>query len=333
VSAVPGERTLVTGGTGCIGAWVVRNLVRESVPVAVLASRRRFDRLRLLLSDAEFEQIDFIDGDINDVDALEDASRRLGVADVIHLAALQFPFCAADPVAGARVNVQGTVSMFELVRRLEIDRIVYASSAAVFGPKAHYGQDVLGADADLFPTSHYGVYKVANEQGARVSWETQGISSIGLRPHSVYGPGRDQGVTSKPTVAMIAAAAGRPYHVNFGGRYQFQFADDAANAFIAAARARMDGAHVFSLGGPRIGVDEIIGTLGDVEPSARGRITFEDRSLPFPEGFDGGPIEAALGVQPQTPLEDGVRQTIACYRRAIRDGRIDAAYLDRVLAP
>ncbi len=330
---MPDERYLITGGTGCIGAWVVRNLVRESVPVTVLAARRRFDRLQLLLTDAELGRMSVLNGDINDLDALLEASRRIGINTIIHLAALQFPFCAADPIAGARVNVQGTVTMFELARRLEIGRLVYASSAAVYGPRSHYRDEVLGPDAELFPTSHYGVFKVANEQGARVSWETQGVSSIGLRPHSVYGPGRDQGVTSKPTLAMIAAAAGRSYHVNFGGRAQFQFADDVARAFIAAARSTLTGAQVFSIGGPGIGVDEIIGAIEAVEPGARGSITSEERALPFPEAFDGGPIEAALGVQFETALEDGVRQTIDSYRRAIRDGRIGDPYLDRVLAP
>ncbi len=329
---VSSERYLITGGTGCIGSWVVRNLVRESVPVAVLVSHRRMERLQLLLTDAEIARITFVDGDINDIDTLEEASLRLGVTSIVHLAALQFPFCAADPVAGARVNVQGTVSMFELVRRLGIERLVFASSAAVYGPKTHYADAIVGPDAEHFPTSHYGVFKVANEQDARVWWETQGIASIGLRPHSVYGPGRDQGVTSKPTVAMIAAAADRPFHVNFSGSYQFQFADDVANAFIAASRTRLDGAAVFSIGGPRIGVDEVIATVEAQEPTARGRITFEERALPFPEAFDGGPIDAALGAQPLTALQDGVRQTIDIYRRAIADGRVDDRFLDRVLA-
>ena len=216
------------------------------------------------------------------------------------------------------MNVEGTVAMFQLARRLGIGRLVYASSAAVYGPAARYGVDVLPADAELYPTSWYGVFKVANEQGARVAWETEGVASIGLRPHSVYGPGRDQGVTSKPTVAMIAAAAGRPYHVNFGGRYQFQFAEDAARAFVAAARADLDGAHVYSLPGPAFGVDEIVAAIEAAVPAARGTITSEDRVLPFPGAFDGAPLEAALGPIPQTPLADGVAATIDAVPRRPR---------------
>ena len=285
----------------------------------------------LLLLAAEVERLDVVDADINDLELLEEAARRRGVTHIIHLAALQFPFCAADPIAGARVNVQGTLTMFELCRRLDIGRLVYASSAAVYGPRTHYSDEVLAADAELYPTSHYGVFKVANEQAARVAWESHGVASVGLRPHSVYGPGRDQGVTSKPTLAMIAATSGRPYRVDFGGAYQFQFADDVAGWFIAAARAELPGATVFSL--PRtIGVSEIVAAIEEVEPASRGQITFGERVLPFPSAFDGRPVEAAMGARPETVLADGVGHTIACYRRALTQHKLDDAFLDRVLA-
>jgi UDP-glucuronate 4-epimerase len=326
------DHFLVTGGSGCIGAWVVRNLVGEGVPVTVFSAHGSLDRLRLVMPQQELARLDVAHGDINDLDLLERTGRERAVTHVIHLAALQFPFCAADPIAGARVNVQGTLTMFELVRRLEIGRIVYASSAAVYGPRTHYADEVLPADAGLFPTSYYGVYKVANEQSARVAWETQGVASIGLRPHSAYGPGRDQGVTSKPTLAMIAAAAGRPYDIDFAGRYQFQFADDVARWFIAAARSDLPGASVFSLPGPAIGVDEIVTAINEVVPASRGQITQGERLLPFPGAFDGRPIETALGHGPATPLIDGVRQTISVYRDAISGGVIDETFLDQVLA-
>jgi UDP-glucuronate 4-epimerase len=326
------ERVLVTGGTGCIGSWVVRNLVHDKVPVVVLTEDQQFQRLKLIMSDAEFDRISFVTGDIADLAVLESAAQRFGINRIIHLAGMQFPMCAADPIKGALVNVAGTITIFELARRVGIERVVYASSAAVYGPKSHYRDAVLGPDAAFFPTSHYGAFKVANEQNARVFWQNDGISSIGIRPHSVYGPGRDQGVTSKPTVAIIAAAAGRPYHINFNGRYQFQFVDDAARMFIRAAHAPFEGAGVFNLGGSTFSVDEIIRCIETDEPDARGRITFDDRPLPFPEAFDGRPIVQALGAYPETSLEEGVRRTLDCYRAGLSSGMIDHAYLDRVLA-
>ena len=326
------ERILVSGGTGCIGAWVVRGLVRDGVPVTVVSSGRRTDRLALIMDAAELAAVQVAVLDVNEVDAIEALARRQGVTGIIHLAALQMPFCAADPAAGARVNVQGTASIFEVVRRLGLGRLVYASSAAVYGPKERYAGEVVGPDAELFPTTHYGVFKVANEHAARVYWATDGIASIGLRPHSAYGPGRDQGVTSKPTVAMIAAATGRPYHVDFGGRYQFQFVEDVAAAFIAAARSDRPGAEVFSIGGPLVGVDEILDAIAGLEPWSRGRITAGERILPFPAAFDGAPLERAVGGLPVTSVADGVRRTIETYRGAIRSGLIGDAFVDRVLA-
>ncbi len=325
------ERFLVTGGTGCIGAWVVRNLVREGVPVTIVASRGRLDRLELLLSPEEVAALDLVTADVTDLAAIEPAARGRRLTHIIHLAALQLPFCAADPVAGARVNVQGTATMFELARRLGIGRVVYASSAAVYGPKTRYEQQILPADAELAPTSHYGVFKVANEQDARVWWASNGITSIGLRPHSVYGPGRDQGATSKPTLAMIAAAAGRPFRLDYSGSYQFQFADDVARIFIAAARSELAGANVFSLPGPVTSVADVVSAIEDAEPAASGRITVDERVLALPAGFDGAPLESALGAQPLTPLADGVRQTIEAYRTALGAGRLGDEYLARVL--
>jgi nucleoside-diphosphate-sugar epimerase len=131
---------------------------------------------------------------------------------------------------------------------------------------------------------------------------------------------------------MIAAAAGRPYHINFNGSYQFQFADDAAKAFIRAARAPVQGAAVYNIGGSAFGVGEIVDCIEAAEPDARGRITFDDRPLSLPEAFDGRPLVEALGAHAETPLEEGVRRTLECYRAALRKGTLDEAYLDRVLA-
>jgi len=326
------EHFLVTGGTGCIGAWITRQLLSEGSEVTLFSADETRDRLALVVPANALAGLDAVVGDINDLELLEATARQRGVTRIIHLAALQFPFCAADPIRGARVNVQGTLTMFELARRLDIGRLVYASSAAVYGPKAHYAQEVLPADAELFPTSHYGVFKLANEQGARVWWDAHGVASIGLRPHSVYGAGRDQGVTSKPTLAMIAAAAGRPFHVDFAGAYQFQFAADVAAWFVAAARSDMSGANAFSLPGPTIAVADMISVIEAVAPASRDRITMGERLLPFPAAFDGRPIEAALGPVQTTALADGVADTLARYRAAIAESMLTDAFLDRVLA-
>ena len=316
------ERFLVTGASGCIGVWVLRNLVRMGVPVAAFDLDTNHHRLPLVLGDNEIASIQFLQGDISDYPTVENALKESRATRVIHLAALQLPFCKADPVAGARVNVVGTVNLFEAARRLGLKGLVYASATAVYGTSEEYADEPLAQDAPLRPHSHYGVYKQANEGTARVYFRDDGIQSIGLRPYVVYGIGRDQGMTSTPTKAILAAAAGKPYHISYGGRYCFQYADDTARTFIQAARADFQGAEIYNLGGDSVRTEDVIVAIERAEPSARKRITFDDIPLPFPPEVDNSALTDAIGPVHFTSLFDGVAETLALFQRALLDGKI-----------
>jgi nucleoside-diphosphate-sugar epimerase len=316
------ERFLVTGALGCIGAWVVRNLIREGIPTAIfdLASDPR--RLRLIMSEEELARVQVLTGDIADLAAFEGALQVTDATHVIHLAALQVPFCKSDPSLGARVNVVGTVNVFEAAKHRGLQRVVYASSAAVYGISEDYPEGPLGHDAPLRPQTHYGVYKQANEGTARVYWKDNGISSIGLRPYVVYGPGRDQGLTSSPTTAMLAATLGQPYQIPFGGRFDMQFADDVAQTFIRAARIPFDGAEVFNLRGSVVHMREIIAAIEAAAPAMHGQFNFSDVKLGFPEEMDDTPLLSVLGPLPRTPLDQGITATMNVFQQAIADGRL-----------
>jgi UDP-glucuronate 4-epimerase len=319
---MPNDRFLITGALGCIGAWTVRNLVREETPVVVfdLASDPR--RLKLIMSDDELARVTFVTGDITDLEALERALDDHAITRVIHLAALQIPFVRANPPLGARVNVVGTVNVFEAVarRRDRIGSLVYASSAAVYDAVDAGESGVVAHGAAGHPTTLYGVFKQANEGTARVYWQDARVASIGLRPYIVYGPGRDQGLTSSPTKAMVAAALGKPYHIPYGGRAAYQYADDVARTFIACARAPFQGAEIFNLGGSVATMGEIVAAIEAAAPEVRGLITFDDKPLPFPEAFDAAPIEQVIGALPFTPLAQAVADTIALFRERIAAG-------------
>ncbi len=325
------ERFLITGALGCIGAWTVHNLVREGVPVTVFDLATKPRRLQLLLSDDELAQVNFVAGDIADLPAFERALDENEITHVIHLAGLQVPFCKADPPLGARVNVVGTANVFEAVKRRQehIDKVVYASSVAVFGaPEDYEPGAVMHDDSTLMPHTHYGVYKQANEGTAHVYWLDEGVSSIGFRPYVVYGVGRDQGITSTPTTAMLAAAANLPYHISYGGRTVFQYADDTARAFIQAARANYAGAGAFNLGGFSPDMQDVKDAVDRAAPEAADKITFEDIQLPFPQEVDGSGLEAAIGTVAHKPLAEGVAETVTLFRDLIDAGKIDAeAYI------
>jgi UDP-glucuronate 4-epimerase len=296
---VSAERFLVTGALGCIGAWTATLLVRERVPVTAFDLGEDDSRLRLIAQPEELEQITFVRGDITELDTFERTLAEHEITNVVHLAALQVPFCKADPPLGARVNVVGTVNVFEAVKRRGLSTTVaYASSAAVYDERG-----------ELSPRTLYGVYKLANEATARVYDRDDGVASIGLRPFCVYGPGRDQGLTSTPTVAMLSAARGEPYRISFGGSSQFHYAPDVAAAFIKASRTQGAGAEVYELGGPAVHMSEVVSAIEAAAPEAAGTITFDDTPLPFPERLPGQEFDLR-----QTPLEQGVRETIERFR-------------------
>ncbi len=319
------ERFLVTGALGCIGAWVVRNLVQEGVPTAVYDLGLDTYRLKLIMSDEELAPVQFIQGDITDLDGLERVLGETGTTNIVHLVGLQVPFCKANPPLGAAVNVVGTVNMFEAAKRAGLKHLAYASSIAIYGLAEDYPAGPIAHDALAKPHTHYGVYKQANEGTARIYWGDDGISSIGLRPYTVYGPARDQGLTSAPTKAMLAAAEGQGHHIAFGGRTSMQLADDVAKIFILAARAAFEGTDTFNLRGSVVSMPEIIAAIELAEPAATGQITFEDLQLPFPIEMDDSALSKTLGPLPDTPLEAGVLQTIAIFKEAIARGRLKTA--------
>src|SRR4051794_32855101 len=212
-------RVLLTGGYGCIGSWIARNLLARGDQVWIYDLKEDPKRLRLILPEEKVRQIQFVQGDVTDLALLRETIEKERIGHIVHLAGLQVPTCRADPLLGAKVNVLGTLAVFEAVKahQPQVQRLVYASSAAGFGPPTDSGAGPLPDDVKLTPTTHYGYFKVCNEGNARVYYLDHGLSSIGLRPWTVYGVGRDLGMTSEPTKAIKALALGRPYEITFGG--------------------------------------------------------------------------------------------------------------------
>jgi nucleoside-diphosphate-sugar epimerase len=277
------------------------------------------------MDDHQIGQINFVREDITDTAAVTHAVQESGATHIIHLAALQVPFCKANPPMGAAVNVVGTVNVFEAAKAAGIEKVVYASSVAVYGNKDEYDARLLPHDAPLRPHNHYGVFKQANEGTARIYWQDDGVASIGLRPYTLYGPGRDQGMTSTPTKAMLAAARGEPYHISFGGYNGFQYNDDVAKMFIQAAQTPVQDADVFNIKGNVAHMSEIVAAIEAAEPAIRGQITFEETPLSLPVGQDDQALRDLLHSVPNTPLADGIAKTIAHFKKAISDGRLPSS--------
>ena len=302
---------LITGAGGCIGAWALSLLADAGVPVVAMDLSDDKRRPRLLMAESELEQVKWLTGDIADTAAVMNAVEQSGAKAVIHLAALQVPFCKADPVAGAAVNVVGTINIFEAARKLGIKRIAYASSIAahgVFDPKTL--------------ATLYGAYKFCNEQTARVYAQDWQIGSVGLRPGVVYGIGRDQGMTSKTTVAILAAAAGKPYTIPFRGPVSWLHAGEVAGAFIKAVSRDRAGAEVFDINGVPSTVEEAVEVIRRIAPGAQ--IAISGEALPFPMQLSDQPVRNYLGDYGAVEIEEGIRRTYEVFQSLLAKGLISA---------
>ena len=182
------ERFVVTGAHGCLGAWAVAELVREGREVMALDVAPGRGRAELLLDDEELARVGFVQADIT-----ESHVPLHGATHVVHLAALQYPYCRDDHAAGARVNVLGTVNVFDAALAAGA-KLVYASSIAALaeGPLRHVE---------------------ARERGNRGGVLGRGWLSEHRDPRrrSSTASGRDRGVTASMTLAMEAAARGEPF--------------------------------------------------------------------------------------------------------------------------
>ena len=312
---------LVTGATGFIGAWVARNLHKKGVKF--ILSDIRFDTSRLKYLMDNPESLPFISLDLRNAADLDKVLKEHDVERIIHLAALQIPQCRADPVNGGLVNVVGFLKIFEAAKKYGgVKNIVYASSIAVYGPQELYGEKPLSEDAPLNPTTHYGAFKVCNELSAYAYWVENNIPSVGLRPHTVYGFGRDVGVTSDVTTALKAAILKKPFKIRFGGKVSMQYAADVAEAFVAAAFANPSGAKVYNIGGPVVSVSEIIDAICKIVPDARELVSYIDSPLPVAYAVDDTAFRRDIKDIAYTSVMDGLRETYEIFQRAKAAGEL-----------
>jgi len=309
---------LVTGSMGCIGSWVLYHLVQQGKSVVSFDISPDLHRLNLLLDKIEQNDIVFEQGDITRLEAIENSIKRHQITHIIHLGALQVPFCRENPIIGAEVNVIGTLNIFEAARRRGIGHLVYASSIAVYGNADEYQPGLIPADAPLNPHTLYGGFKQCNEQNARMYASDYGVSSTALRPYIVYGVGRDQGMTSDPTKAMLAAVSGKPYEIGFGGTAQYQLASDVALQFLHASIHPLEGAHVYNIGGDTVNMTDILTIIKEIVPDAE--ISFKDRLLPFPAGFDDSALRQAFPEIFTSSIREGIHQTMAHFTYLLEKG-------------
>ncbi len=317
------DRYFLTGGQGFIGAWIAKQLLLAGSSCVLFDLKPDDGILAQVFDEDELRQLERVYGDVGDTEVVRKALDASQATNVIHLAGLQIPTCRSQPLLGARVNVIGTLNIFEAVRQSggRVKNVVYASSAAVAGSSGDY-KGPIADDTPHVPRTHYGVFKTANEGSARVYWLDHGIPSVGLRPLAVYGVGREVGVTSGPTKAIKAALLRRPYTIGFSGQTAFNYVEDAARIFIDCSKAAREGAQALNMRGEYLTVEEFAKLVEREVPGSAGLIRVSGGPIPVAYDFVEPGLEKLLGRVPHTPVADGVHRTAQRFRRLLELGKL-----------
>jgi nucleoside-diphosphate-sugar epimerase len=293
------EKIIIFGGSGFLGSWIVKAFLKKGYSVSIFDLKIQKELLSHVVGN-DINKIKFINGDITNYDHVQEAINDMD--HVINLAGLMTPDCSSNPILGAKVNVLGSINVFEALKKNNNKFLVYASSAGVFGQKDHYYP---------FPETHYGAYKLAVEGVARAYLNEDGISSVGIRPYVIYGPGREVGGTAGVTLACKAAKQGDSYTVNFSGKAGFVYVQDVVDLVEMSIGKIPSGALTLNINGITADVTDFINLI--------------KKNIPLSDiGIEGDPlsvVDEIRGNEPfktfkkfkYTSLEDGIKRTIDFY--------------------
>ena len=293
------KKIIIFGGCGFLGSWIVKSFLLKGYNVSIFDLKIQKALLSYVIG-KHINKIKFIQGDITNYDQVQEATSKMD--HVINLAGLMTPDCSSNPILGAKVNVLGSINVFEALKKNNIKFLVYASSAGVFGQKDKYNP---------FPETHYGAYKLAVEGVARAYFNEANISSVGIRPYVIYGPGREIGGTAGVTLACKAAKQGYNYTINFSGKAGFVYVEDVTNLVERLIDRAPIGALTMNINGITTSVENFVSIIKKIIPDAK--VKFNGKPLNVVEEILGGGPSKIFYDFKYTSLDHGINKTINFY--------------------
>jgi len=311
---MPSSTVLVTGGTGFIGSYVSREFVEHGHDVVAYDLSTDTDILEKL---GVADDVTVRRGDVTDPTDVVRAVRETGTTHIVHLAALLTNAAEDNPRAAMKVNVEGTNNVFEAARTLpdQVERVAWASSAAIYAPPENY-DDWVTEDDLVYPDTLYGASKGYNEHQARVYREEFGVSDVALRPTVAYGPYRETGGSAFLANIVEKPAVGESFSVDYGDQaIDWQHVADVAQAFRKAAFAPESdlSQRVYNVRGELATIREAVETMQKIMPDADLTVT-DEGELPWTQRLDMTAAQEDLGYEPEYDLEAGFRQYAGVLR-------------------
>jgi UDP-glucose 4-epimerase len=316
VTTLTGADVLVTGGAGTIGSTLVDQLLDAGVAhVDVLDNLVRGRRANLTQA-FESGRVGLVEGDLRDRDLVHDLTKGKDV--VCHQAAIRITQCAEEPRLALEVLVDGTFNVLEAAVAHNVDKVVAASSASVYGLAEQFPTNERHHhhDNDTF----YGAAKSFNQGMLRSFRAMYGLNYVGLLPFNVYGPRMDvHGVYTEVLVRWMERIADGKSPIIFGDGRQtmdFVYTEDIARANVLAIRSDV--------------VEGFYNVASGVETSLRGLAEAMLRAMDSDLGIELGPQRAVngvtrrladtsaatrdLGFTAEVGLDEGLRRLVAWWR-------------------
>jgi len=303
---------LVTGGLGYIGSHAVRDMVERGWRIRILDNRYRSDP-RTAQELSEIPGVDVVEGDVRYAHMVESAVR--GVEAVVHLAAVCMNKSIADPTESLDVNLMGTQNVLDAAARAGVRRIVYASSASVYGDP---GSLPMRESDALAPITPYCIAKLAGEQMLSFYARRSGMSWLALRFFNVYGPGQpvDAYYTSVVLTFLNRIARGEVPMIDGRGEQSMDFVHvaDVARAIGMALDSRATGEALNVGTGTQTTIAQLADILlramgSDADPLFRPRevlVTQREASIER--------ISEVLGWYPKVDVQTGISSLIDWHK-------------------
>jgi len=235
---IKGKRFLVIGGAGFIGSHVVSELLKHDVKEVIIYDNYARGKISNISEQMEDPRCSvFPDGgDVRDIDILDKAMQ--GIDGVFHLAAMWLLHCKDYPRTAFEVNIAGTFNVLEACVKNKVQRLVYSSSASVYGD----AQEIPMTETHPFNNKNfYGATKIAGEAMCRSYYDRYNLQYVGLRYMNVYGPHQDQSAayTGVIPIMLNKIDENQTPEINGDGSqaYDFVTAKDAARCNVLAMKS------------------------------------------------------------------------------------------------
>ena len=298
-------KVVIYGGSGFIGSWITKFLLNNNFQITIFDKKTNKDLLNRIIGQ-NVETIDFVEGDILEYETvLKTAQDNTAL---INLVGLMTPDCSNNPKLGNKVNIIGSINVFEAALEAKCNLVIYTSSGGVYGQK-----DKINP----FPETHYGAYKLAIEGIARAYNLENKLNSFGLRPFVVYGPGREIGGTASISLACKAVAEAKEYKIEFGGKAGFVYVEDIANIVLKILDSLPNGAKVMNINGITEEVVNIVEYLNSFTTDKK--ITYHDNTLPIIDEIQGNGLSDYFKKFSFTDLKTGLGKTISYYKKTLEE--------------